>query len=292
MKKSMKILLIVAAIVVVLTIVTIINLSNMQAKKRALGDKSYEVTTEVLTIEAGAHTIYGELYLPVGANEPLPTVIACHGFASTYKNTSNDVGISLAMSGYGVYCFDFYGGSKNSKSGGDMTEMSVFTEQEDLNAVIDYVKALPTTDVDNLFLLGQSQGGFVSAITAAARAEEIKGLVLYYPALCIAEDAEKRYPNEADVPDTYTIMGNKIGRKYSEGLYGYDVYGEISKYTGPVLLIHGDKDSTVDVSYAHRAESAYENIQLVVLPGENHGFSGKGKDQAAELTYKFLENIR
>lgn len=292
MKKSVKILLIVAAVVVVLTIVTMINLSNMQAKKRALGDESYEITTEVLTIDTGAHTIYGEMFRPANVSGTLPTVIACHGFASTYKNTSNDVGISLAMSGYAVYCFDFYGGSKNSKSGGDMTEMSVFTEQEDLNAVIDYVKALDTADTENLFLLGQSQGGFVAAITAADRRDEIKGLVLYYPALCIAEDAENRYPNEADVPDTYTVMGNKIGRKYSEGLYGYDVYAKISGYTGPVLIIHGDKDSVVDVSYAEKAEAAYENVQLVVLPGESHGFSGKGKDQAAELTYSFLKNIR
>ena len=70
------------------------------------------------------------------------------------------------MSGLQAYVFDFHGGNLHSKSGGKMTEMSIFTEREDLDAVIDAVASLPEVDPDNLFLLGESQGGCVSAITA------------------------------------------------------------------------------------------------------------------------------
>lgn len=64
-----------------------------------------------------------------------------------------------------AYCFDFYGGCKGSKSGGSMLEMSIFTERDDLSAVIGHVKTLDVVDQENLFLLGESQGGCVAGIT-------------------------------------------------------------------------------------------------------------------------------
>lgn len=77
-----------------------------------------------------------------------------------------------------AYCFDFCGGAASNRSDGSPLEMSVFTEQADLEAVIAMIQELDYVDQDNLFLMGTSQGGAVSAITGAAHPQEIRGMIL------------------------------------------------------------------------------------------------------------------
>lgn len=77
-----------------------------------------------------------------------------------------------------AYCFDFCGGAASKRSDGSPLEMSVFTEQADLEAVIAMIQELDYVDQDNLFLMGTSQGGAVSAITGAAHPQEIRGMIL------------------------------------------------------------------------------------------------------------------
>ena len=48
-------------------------------------------------------------------------------------------------------------------------DMSIFTERADLEAVIHMMQEQPFVDEENIFLMGTSQGGAVSAITAAAK---------------------------------------------------------------------------------------------------------------------------
>lgn len=257
-------------------------------KPEALGNKTYKVCSKGMTVPAGNHTIYGELLLPQGLDGKLPTVIVSHGLGSSGENAKALVGMSLAMSGFAVFCFDFFGGNRHSKSGGEMWEMSVFTEKEDLNAVIDHIKTLDTTDTDKLFLLGESQGGFVTAITAAEH-PEIKAVIEYYPALCIPEDARKRHGAKENIPERENFGGSRLGSAYSESVWDYDVYRVISAYKGPVLILHGDKDKVVNISYGRRAAEVYANAEFVCLPGEIHGFTGEGRKKAAQLSYDFLQ---
>lgn len=69
--------------------------------------------------------------------------------------------------------------------------MSIFTEQADLEAVIRMVQELTFVDEENLFLMGTSQGGAVSAITADASKEEIKGTILLYSAFTLVNYAKE-----------------------------------------------------------------------------------------------------
>ena len=105
------------------------------------------------------------------------------------------------MSGFAAYCFDFYSGCKGSKSGGTMLEMSVFTEQDDLSAVIENVKTLDVADQENLFLLGESQGGCVVGIAAPRHQDDIRAMVQYYPAYSIPDNARKRFASVSEIPN-------------------------------------------------------------------------------------------
>lgn len=66
-------------------------------------------------------------------------------------------------------------------------------------------------DSENLFLMGTSQGGAVSAITGAAHKEEIRGMVLLYPAFLLAEHANELFQSVEEIPDTYFFCGWKLG---------------------------------------------------------------------------------
>ena len=88
-------------------------------------------------------------------------------------------------------------------------------------------------------------GGAVSAITAAAHDNEIKGAILLYPAFVVVEDAKEQFKSAADIPETYYHMWMTVGRVFAEDLLDYDIYEAISAYKKDVLIIHGDADTIV-----------------------------------------------
>ena len=116
-----------------------------------------------LIIPNGEKSIYGVLYSPEGeANGTV--IIMSHGYNGSHNDWVKE-GALFAGSGYTSYAYDFCGGSVNSKSSGATTEMTITSEKEDLLAVVDYFKSLG--EFDKIFLLGGSQGGFISSLVAA-----------------------------------------------------------------------------------------------------------------------------
>jgi len=270
-----------------LTAASVWNYRRYYPKMQHLGENQVEV--KKLCIPWEGHTLYGELLLPKGTDGKLPTVICSHGFNGSYRYFRNFSAPSLASAGFAVYCFDFYAGSRHGKSGGKMEEMSVFLEKDQLNAVIDHIKAQSFTDLNNLFLFGESQGGFVTAITAAEHTQDVKAIVLYYPAFCIQDDMLKRYKSAEDLPEIINFMGVRLGKVYYEKLFDYDPYAVAKRFTKNVLVIHGDADRTVNLSYGKDAAACYEHAHLEILPGQDHGFNAKGKRAALQLTFDFLK---
>lgn len=288
----MKTFIIIFMVVILFTAVSVWNYRRFMPKPIPLSSKKYKVVTRQITIPVNGKNIYGELLLPEGVSGKLPTVICSHGYGSSYKMCKLTIGKGLAMSGYAAYCFDFYGGSKKSKSGGSMLEMSIMTEKEELLAVIDYIKELDVVDAENLYLFGESQGGMVSGITAVDRTADLKAMVLYYPAFCIPDDAHKKFADKEAIPEQTEAFNLSISRKYYLDAWDLDVFSYIPAFEKPVFIIHGDADTVVDVSYGRRAAEVYKNAEYVELPGKIHGFMGKGKKEAAKLTYQFLERVR
>lgn len=246
-------------------------------------------------------TIRGTEYRPAGGD--LPAAIVSHGFMAN-QDTVRHYARHLAELGYAAYCFDFNGGSAaGSKSSGRTTDMSVLTEVMDLEAVIGHVLRLPYIDKSKgVVLMGCSQGGFVSALTAAKRKDQISQLVLFYPALCIPDDARagkmmfaKFDPH--NVPEFVRCGPMKLGSCYVTDVLDMDPFAEISPYPGPVLIVHGTRDSIVHPNYARRAYEAYSEriapnaqVRLEMIEGGGHGFSKKHDALAMEKLDGFLKN--
>lgn len=256
---------------------------------QAAGPAEYEYETQEMYARRGENQIYGVLYIPQNAGETMPAIIYSHGFGGSHRS-GTQYAEAMAAKGYVVYCFDFCGGSPGSQSDGSTLEMSLFTEQADLEAVIEMIQGLDYVDSSNLFLMGTSQGGAVSAITAAKHVEEIRGLVLLYPAFVLADNANERYQSPEEIPDTQFFMWMDVGRAYFEPLLGYDIYADIEAYDKDVLILHGDEDSIVPLSYSERAAEVYPSAQLEVLQGAGHGFSGENAQTAINLMTEYFQS--
>lgn len=242
---------------------------------------------EEIRIQGSLGSIYGVLKMPSG-KEKAPLVILSHGFGSDH-NRLMDHADYYCSRGLAAYAFDFCGGGYGSRSDGTMLEMTVLTEAEDLNAVIDYFKK--DSRFSEIFLMGGSQGGFVSAYVSAMRPEDIRGIVLEFPAIVLQDDARRRANPDGSFPETSTVMGNTISRKYNEAAIAFDLYDMMPAYSGKVLILHGDQDPIVPLSYSERAKDAYPNASLVVLPGEKHGFQGAALRKAQEMETAFFKSL-
>ncbi len=236
---------------------------------QAPSDPSYEMR-EIPCVSDG-NRLYGEAFIPRTPGKH-PAIIMSHGYGATHAGFYPMID-TLAKAGYVCYCYDFAGGSRFSRSEGRTEEMSIFTERQNLLDVIDLVRSWDFVDPESVFLLGESQGGCVSAITAPYVSDKIQSIVLVYPALCIPDDGFALYPTIESVPDTVTFMGMRIGRPYYERFYdGFDIYKEIAGYQGDVLIIHGTEDGLVKPEYSAKASNVYANCEFHLIFGAGHGF--------------------
>ena len=224
-------------------------------------------------------TIRGVEYLPAG--ERLPAIIMSHGFGGCQAELT-DWALRLAETGLAVYTYDFCGGGRGI-SDGDTADMTVLTEREDLETVLAYVQALPYTDNDRIVLWGFSQGGFVSALAAARIGAQIRGLVLIYPAFCIPDDGRAGVMpgtpgfDPDHIPEILMAGDMRVGKAYVEVSQKIDIYREIVKYRGNVLIVHGLSDAMVNYNYSIHAYRAYteglfpekNQVEKLSDPGED-----------------------
>ena len=248
-------------------------------------ESAYQVR-EIL-IERDGQSIYGQAYIPGDGTGIYPTVIIGHGFSGSYRDNA-DHAEYFAENGIAAYVFDFRGGSNSSRSDGDTREMSVVTEMEDVKAVFAYFKTLEFVDPERLYLMGESQGGFAAALAAAQIGDDAAGLIMLYPAFVIPDHGKAAYASFADVPDEFNLWGVPLSSKYYEDIWDLDVYAEISKYTGDVLIFHGTRDELVDISYSERAVEVYQSAELVKFEGAGHGFYGAPVQQVSMKTVEFI----
>ncbi|MGN1100563.1 MAG: alpha/beta hydrolase family protein, partial [Huintestinicola sp.] len=144
-------------------------------------------------------------------------------------------------------------------------------------------------DKERIYLYGESQGGFVSALTAVQMTDRISGMALLYPAFCIPDNWSSKDPEKMTEPVDF--MGMKLSRKFRDELPVYDVFEAVSAFKKPVLLLHGDNDKLVDISYSEKLSSALENCRFEVFENEEHGFSPKARKHMREMTADFFEKL-
>lgn len=185
------------------------------------------------------------------------------------------------------YFFDFCGGGNYSRSDW-LDNMSLFTEQHDLESVAWELSREPFVDEKNVFLCGLSLGAMVTLMAARANAELVRGCVLLYPAFNLHDAVHQACPNRDHLPDRFPIMSMDVSGDFLRPCYDYDFYKHIPAFPRDVLLFHGDADNAVPLSYSQRAASLFPSCELRIIPGGRHGFTGEQYWQVVDQATDWL----
>ncbi|MBQ6173564.1 MAG: alpha/beta fold hydrolase [Clostridia bacterium] len=242
------------------------------------------MTDQAFTCVRDGLRIVGHAFYPECAGRS-PAVIISHGFTGNLADCE-PVARMFCADGYAAFTFSFCGGSQDStppekKSDGESTAMSLRSEVRDLLTVLDWVRTRPEVDPERISLLGFSQGGCVSGLAAGAAPDKVEQLIMVFPALCIPDHARRgclggAAYDPADPPEILDCGRTRLGRAFHEEASATDIYLELERYRGPVLILHGTEDQVVDCTYSVRAQAAYRKGQcrLQIVRGMGHSTEG------------------
>lgn len=237
-------------------------------------------------------TLTGILTVPKGESEKYPMAILTHGFLGNTSDTDN-LGEYLGKHGIAALQINLMG---SGTSGGEYVNSDFNTQPEDILNALAYVKTLDVTDTNNLFLVGKSQGGFDSGLAALQCEDEINAICLWFPAFCIPDDFRAGkvmfQPFDVnDVPESVEMFpGYAVGKGMIEQAMAMNIEEIFPKFGKDVLIIHGEDDEIVNVSYVQKMAPLYPHATLTILPDGGHGFQGQNELDALAYTYAFIMN--
>ena len=139
---------------------------------------------------------------------------------------------------------------------------------------------------------------FFSALTAAKLGAEVSKLILFYPALCIPDDAKSGKMMWAkfdpqSIPEIVKCGPMKLGRCYIADVVNMNPFDEIKGYEGNVLIVHGTADKIVHIRYAEQAVETYKSepyersVTYHTIDGGKHMFSKRHDKIALEYLREF-----
>lgn len=250
----------------------------------------YEIEATTVAIPSRDITLDAILTVPKGEAEQYPMAILTHGFLGNYGDCEN---LAEYLGKHGVASIRIsLMGSGNS---GGLYENSDFTTQaDDIINALHYAKTLDVTDARNLFLVGKSQGGFDSALAALQVEDEINGVCLWFPAMCIPDDYRSgrimfKEFDVNNVPEKVEMYpGYAVGKKMIEQALAMNIEEVFPVLEKDVLFIHGDADQLVKSSYSQQLYSLYPSADLILIHGGGHGFQGQDELDALSYTYAFI----
>ena len=244
-------------------------------------------TVKEYDFDSNGKDIYARAFVP-DIEGRVPLVIFSHGLGANAWH-EEEVQKTLAKAGIAVFSFEFAGGSSSAApmSEGLTTEMSVLTEVQNLKDAIRIASGLEYVDPQKIYLMGSSQGGLVTALTAE-EVSNIAGLFLFYPAFSLPDDIRSSFPKLDEVPETFNLLGTKIGKKYITDIYDMDPYANLEKLAIPVHIYHGKDDNIVPITASQKAMKRLGNARLTTLDDTGHALT---PEQQAQIGFEIADEI-
>ena len=244
-------------------------------------------TVKEYDFDSNGKDIYARAFVP-DVSGRVPLVIFSHGLGANARH-EEEVQKTLAKAGIAVFSLEFAGGSSSSSpmSEGLTTEMSVLTEVQNLKDAIRIASGMEYTDPQKIYLMGSSQGGLVTALTAA-ELTNIAGLFLFYPAFSLPDDIRSSFPKLDEVPETFNLLGTKIGKIYITDIYEMDAYANLDKLMMPVHIYHGKDDNIVPLTASKKALKTLPNARLTTLEDTGHALT---PEQQAQIGVEIADEI-
>ena len=213
-----------------------------------------------------------KLDMPVPSEGKHPLVIVIHGFTGHMEERHiTAVSRTLNEIGFATLRVDMYG---HGHSDGEFRHHTLYKWLTNALTVIDYARGLDF--VTDLYLCGHSQGGMTVMLAGAMKQDVIRGIIPLSPAWMIPEGARSGNLlgltfDPDHIPDVLPAWGERgLKGNYVRVAQTIHVEDAIDRYTGPVLIVHGDQDEAVPVEYGIRAAERYKDCKPVLIPGDTH----------------------
>jgi uncharacterized protein len=200
-------------------------------------------------------------------------IIFSHGLFSNkdgYKITR--LAPDIAATGVRILAFDF---SFATGAGGDIADLSVLQEVDDLSAAVDFARSSGFT---NIHLMGSSMGAAITLLYASRGDESLRSLIL------IATPVDIRtlllsgtgITDAGSLPESgmTVIDGIPIKNAFFREIDRIDMADAVRKIRVPVLAFHGGHDSVVDPENAELLEENLETfIKTVIIDDGDHNLT-------------------
>ncbi|WP_425617126.1 alpha/beta hydrolase [Anatilimnocola sp. NA78] len=189
------------------------------------------------------HGWYREL--PKSQGEPQAVMLYCHGNGENIAHNGDYLADVANQNQLNIFMFDYRG---YGRSEGKPTEAGVLADGE---AAQQWLAERARIPANQIVLMGRSLGGGV-AVDLAAR-NGCRGLILQNTFTSMPDAAARMYP----WAPIQLLMKNR-----------YNSLEKITKYRGPLLQSHGDRDTLVPFDIGQKLHAA--------APGPKEFFVNKG----------------
>jgi dipeptidyl aminopeptidase/acylaminoacyl peptidase len=226
---------------------------------------------------------------------PFPTVLVHPEGGKTAADMKGIIW-DLAGRGYVAIAADY------QRCGDGACEPNLFAwrSSSDATAVVDLTKDYAVVDQTRIGLLGFSQGGVLSLLIAAYAPDRIRAVVSYYPVTdfvyWLREDRSGWWQRRI-----YGVVRWYFRRQsgavnepdFTEMLRRASPYYVADAIQAPVLLVHGERDTTAPVEeserMAERLRALGKEADLLVIPGAVHIFNFRQQREAASAWQATVE---
>lgn len=237
-------------------------------------------TEEVVSIPNGDHEIPATVTMPKDAAS-CPAVVMLHGTGSNRDEAGGGYKMAAPVLAekYGIATIriDFMG---NGDSKAEYMGYTFDSAVSDALAAAKYMAALPNINPNAIGVMGWSQGGTDALLAAGRHPDVFKAVVTWAGAPDLSMMLSEENAAEAEKNGFFTMAFEwrnalKVSKQWCDDVKNTDVLAVFAAYNGPVLAIHGDKDTTVDPQWSNKIVAANKNAasKTHFIAGMDHTFN-------------------
>jgi dipeptidyl aminopeptidase/acylaminoacyl peptidase len=233
---------------------------------------------------ANGLTLRGWFIASPGADRVRPAALVMHGWGGSAADMAPLAGPLLAA-GMHVLLLDARCHGRSDDD--EFVSMPRFAE--DLESGLTWLRQRNDVDRSRLVLVGHSVGAG-AGLLVASRDNKVAAVVsiasLAHPKVFMARTLGKRLPG----PLT-TLALRYVERTIGHRFETFAPVHTIGRVQAPVLLVHGDRDTTVPVADAYELHAqAPERTQLVIVKDADHTSIGASIEEVTPALHAFLED--
>lgn len=251
-----------------------------------MDEQNKPYTEETVAYESNGHTVPAIVTMPKNAQGKLPAVVLAHGHGGSKDENVGFGGVARALAARGIASIrmDYPGCGDSTASFHDNTMTNMIA---DTLAGVEYLTGNYEVDADKLGILGYSMGGRIASEIVGTKTNPFSAVVLLSAA---NGDAKELAPNLFGDLNTYNSLKStarkdgfaaftnvynttlELSKEWFEDMEEGTPLKSLAKFNGPVLVLHGDKDTMITNEMNQDNLEACKDGREIVVADADHGY--------------------